>query len=83
LKIKLEGGAEKQYRRLNEPMLGRVTRAIDGLGKDPPEGDVKPLKGKDAFRLRVGGYRILFRDMDNIRFVFKIVPRGGAYRGKK
>ena len=83
MKVKLDGDAVKQYRRLNEPMLGRITSAIDGLKKDPPDGDIKMLKGNSGFRLRVGGYRILFRDMDNIRFVYRIAPRGGAYRREK
>ena len=83
MKIKLDGDAGKQLRRLNEPALSRIAKAIDGLAKEPPDGDIRRLKGLDGFRLRVGGYRIFFRDMDGIRFVYKIAPRGGAYGGNK
>jgi len=83
LKVRLDGDAKKQYKRLNEPALSRITEAIEGLKEEPPKGVIKPLKGQAGFRLRVGGYRILFRDMDNIRFVYRIAPRGGVYRRKK
>jgi mRNA-degrading endonuclease RelE of RelBE toxin-antitoxin system len=38
----LTNTALKQYERLNEPMLSRITDAIDGLEKEPPEGDIIP-----------------------------------------
>ena len=34
----------------------RILRAIYNL----PEGDIKKLKGQEAYRLRVGDYRILY-----------------------
>jgi len=50
----LNGKAEKQYERLNEPILSRITEAIDKLEKEPPEGDIVPIAGKHQhFRTRV------------------------------
>jgi mRNA interferase RelE/StbE len=64
-------------------MLSRITDAIDGLEKEPPEGDIIPLTGKRGnFRLTVGGIRILFRIENNIILVTNIVPRGQAYTKK-
>jgi len=81
MKVKLTGKAIKQYDTLNEPMLGRINEGLDGLEKDPPKGDIKLLKGQHGiYRLRISNYRILFYDKDNIRWVFKIAPRGGVYR---
>jgi mRNA interferase RelE/StbE len=77
----LSNSALKQYERLNEPTLSRITDAIDGLEKEPPEGDIKELTDRPGvFRLRVGGYRILYTVEDNYIDIFKIAPRGQAYK---
>ncbi|MDR0638780.1 MAG: type II toxin-antitoxin system RelE/ParE family toxin [Spirochaetaceae bacterium] len=79
----LTNTALKQYKRLNEPMLNRITSAIDGLEKEPPEMNVIPLTGKHGnFRLTVGGIRILYRIENNTVLVTNIVPRGQAYTKK-
>ena len=79
----LTNTAIKQYERLNEPTLSRITEGIDGLEKEPPEGDIIPLTGKPGnFRLTVGGIRILFRIEDNTILITNIVPRGQAYSKK-
>jgi mRNA interferase RelE/StbE len=73
--------AIKQYEKLNEPTLSRITAAVDGLEKEPPVGDIKELKGKPGvFRLRVGGYRILYTVGEEFVDVFKIAPRGQVYK---
>jgi mRNA-degrading endonuclease RelE of RelBE toxin-antitoxin system len=79
----LTNTALKQYERLNEPMLSRITDAIDGLEKEPPDGDIVPLTGKPGnFRLTVGGIRVLYRIENNTVLVTNIVPRGQAYTKK-
>jgi mRNA-degrading endonuclease RelE of RelBE toxin-antitoxin system len=35
--------------------------ALDAMRSDPLSGDVVKLAGHDAFRRRVGNYRIIFR----------------------
>jgi mRNA interferase RelE/StbE len=60
----------------------RITCALEGLGKKPPEGDIKILKGIDNHRLRVGDLRILYRNKGDIIVVDRIVSRGQAYRRK-
>jgi mRNA interferase RelE/StbE len=73
--------AKNQYKKLNEPMLSRITVAIDGLEKEPPIGDIKELAGKTGvFRLRVGSYRILYTVGEGFIDVFKIAPRGQVYK---
>ena len=40
--------------------------ALDAMQEDPLAGDVVKLKGTDAFRRRVGDYRIIFAiDVDH------------------
>ena len=78
----LTNTALKQYERLNEPALSRITNAIDGLEKEPPEGDIKELTDSPGvFRLRVGGYRILYRAEEDCIDIFKIARRGQSYKG--
>jgi len=80
MKVELTRDGKKGYDKLNQPMLGRINEAIDDLGKDSPRGDIKPLVGWQAtYRLRVGGYRVLFYEESGTRYVFKIAPRGEAY----
>ena len=83
MRVELTRDGEKGYAKLNQPMLGRINDAIDELRQELPEGDIKPLKGYgNSYRFRVGGYRILFHEEGGVRYVFKIAPRGEAYRGK-
>ena len=80
--IELNNTARKQFRRLNEPHRGRIAEALDLLENEPPEGNIKKLQGKDGYRVIVGDYRILF-DIDTRKEridVFKIAPRGQAYK---
>jgi mRNA-degrading endonuclease RelE of RelBE toxin-antitoxin system len=45
-------------------------------------GNMKPLHGElsDAFRLRVGEYRVLFTLDDGAMHIFGVRYRSGAYR---
>ena len=44
--------------------------------------DIKPLKGRPEWRLRVGKYRVLFiEDRDNLTYIITVIsPRGDAYK---
>lgn len=57
----------------------RVRNAVERL----PKGDVKPLSGSvRLYRLRVGGWRIVFSYPDSDTVVIeKIAPRGDVYKG--
>ena len=62
----------------------RIRRALDRLAEDPDrrDVDVAPLEGRPGFRLRVGGYRVIFERDDKARTidVLRVAPRGQAYR---
>jgi mRNA interferase RelE/StbE len=81
MRIELSPTAKKRLERMNEPIKGRIKNALRKLASDPPQGDVKTLSGKDGYRLRVGGYRILFDVADECIAVYDISPRGQAYKG--
>jgi mRNA interferase RelE/StbE len=81
MRVELNNAAKRQFKRLNEPHRSRIAEALDKLELEPPEGDIKKLRGRDGYRLVVGGYRILF-DIENDRIdIFKIAPRGDVYKG--
>ena len=80
MRVKLSAAARKQFLRLNEPKKSNIAARIGGLSKDPPEGDIKKLQGRGGYRLRAGGYRILFNIKDGKIIVTNISPRGGAYK---
>ncbi|WP_341326405.1 type II toxin-antitoxin system RelE/ParE family toxin [Methylotuvimicrobium sp. KM2] len=44
--------------------------------------DIKKLEGRDGLRLRVGGYRALYRQLDDVLVidVIKIGSRGDVYK---
>lgn len=69
---RMPGGARRQ-------VLGRLER----LGENPNRRDldVLPLRGSPGFRLRVGGWRVIFsrNDEDREISVLQIRSRGGAY----
>ena len=56
---------------------------VEAIEKLPDNGDIRKLKGqrsKNIFRLRVGGYRVLFiREGDSIR-ILDIDTRGDIYK---
>ena len=80
MRVELNNTAKKQFNRLNEPYRSRISTALNKLENEPPEGNIKKLQGRDGYRVVVGDYRILF-DIENDRIdVFKIGPRGQAYR---
>jgi mRNA interferase RelE/StbE len=76
----LEKKAIKKLKRTNEPLKSRIISALHGLGEEPPRGDVKSLHGRDDYRLRAGGYRVLYRIETDTVVVTNIAPRGQAYK---
>lgn len=69
--------AEKFLEKQSDKVFVRVIDAVMKL----PKGDVKKLKGnKELYRLRVGGFRILYRIKEGCVFVDKIDNRGQVYK---
>lgn len=73
--------AEKDLRRLDPPIRGRVLRALDRLAADDRSLDVRRLTGSEHFRLRVGDWRVIFDyDHDTQTVLIRHVrSRGRAY----
>jgi mRNA interferase RelE/StbE len=61
-------------------LKSRIAQALRKLEKAPPEGDIKKLEGRDGYRVRIGDYRILFDIENDTVSIYKIAPRGQAYK---
>jgi len=79
MRVVLDKNAAKKLERANEPVKTRIIEALNGLSEEPLRGDIKKLQGRRDYRLRIGGYRALFRIEDNMIIVTNIAPRGQAY----
>jgi mRNA interferase RelE/StbE len=81
MKVVLEKKVAKYLERLNEPIKSNIIAALGKLAQEPPQGDIKKLQGQEtAYRLRIGNYRILFKDKVTCIAVYKIGPRGQIYK---
>lgn len=80
MKIFFSKPSLKYLQKLDKITARKIIEACDAL---PDEGHIKKLRGdkiKNAFRLRVGKYRILFlRDEESIK-IMKIDSRGDVYK---
>lgn len=76
--------ARKKLQSLAKPDRVRIADKINQLGYNPdePELDVKKLEGESGWRMRVGGWRVIFERQDevNIIAIERIKPRGDAYK---
>ena len=67
--ILIERYAQKQIMKLDRKIIPVIKNAISGLAKNPrPYGYIK-LKGEDAYRIRVGDYRIIYEINDDVILV--------------
>jgi mRNA interferase RelE/StbE len=84
--VQLSAGAERELSRLSTQAQIRIARAIRKLAESPRHTPgIKKLRGDaDAYRVRVGDYRVLYKIDDKRRLV--LVVRAGhrrdVYRGR-
>jgi mRNA interferase RelE/StbE len=80
--IKLTTRAEKQFLKLSVSIQKRIAEKIDALAINPyPQGS-KKLSGLDAYRIRIGDYRVIYQIHDDILLItiIKIGHRREVYR---
>lgn len=86
MQIRYSKDAIKFLEKLDKKSVERIRTAINGLTHTPPVGDIKAMQGsKDGrLRLRVGGWRIIFKygaeGEIEILFVLDIGNRGDIYK---
>jgi mRNA interferase RelE/StbE len=83
MEVFLHHAAQKYFDRLNKPDRDRIKEALKNLEKEPPEGDIRPYEGSHGiWRLKVGGYRVLYKIEKDVILATHIEPRGQAYTKK-
>lgn len=70
--IILPKSVQKELDRLPDEITQRILTRLAGLETSPRPADVKKLKGRDAWRIRVGDYRVIYEIHDRILQVIVI-----------
>lgn len=81
-RIEIQRSAAKQILKINGKDRQKITDALYALALDPyPPGSLK-LKGKDARRIRVGDYRIIYEVFEDkvILLIVAVGHRKDIYR---
>jgi len=78
----LPKSVQKELDRLPDDVVKRILARLAQLETNPRPADVKKLKGRDAWRIRVGNYRVIYEIHDRILqiIVITIGHRGDIYR---
>jgi mRNA interferase RelE/StbE len=80
--VVIEPRAEKDLHQLrHHPHYGRIRTAALALGEDPRPPGCKKLSIRDSWRIRAGGYRIIYEIADVVRVVTiqRVRKRDEAY----
>jgi len=81
-KIEFKKSVEKDFRTIPKDYLKKILLSIDALAKNPrPQSSVK-LTAQNAYRIRVGIYRIVYEVHDDVLIVLviRVAHRKGVYR---
>jgi mRNA interferase RelE/StbE len=81
--VEFRRSAQKDLGRLHPTVQRRVLRAAEGLAIDPRPRGCRKLHGSDdAFRIRVGDYRVVYTVDDAVLIVAieRVRHRGEVYR---
>ena len=68
--VEFRRSAEKDLRRLNPSIQTRVLRVVEALANNPrPSGCHKLVDSNNAYRVRVGDYRVIYTISDAVLVV--------------
>jgi len=67
--VLIERYAQKQILKLDKKIIPVIKAAIAELANNPRPFGYKKLKGEDAYRIRVGDYRVIYEIDDDIILV--------------
>ena len=81
-RVILPKSVQKRLDRLPDDVARRIMVRLGTLESNPRPADVKKLKGRPAWRVRVGDYRILYEihDRELVVIVVTIGHRREVYR---
>jgi mRNA interferase RelE/StbE len=81
MEIRYSKAAARALLQMPRNTAKRVRNKIERYASDPKTlaNNVKRLRGRKEMRLRVGDWRIIFREDGAVLAIIHIAPRGGAY----
>ena len=65
-RVILPKSVQKELDRLPDEITKRILTRLAGLEANPRPPDVKKLKGRYAWRIRVGDYRVIYEIHDRV-----------------
>lgn len=80
--VVIRQSAVKELRKLTSEHRQRISAAIDALVTNPRPHGAKKMSGVDAWRIRVGDYRVVYqvKDTQLIVEVIRVAHRREVYR---
>jgi mRNA interferase RelE/StbE len=80
--VVFRSSAAKELRKLPAPARKQVSEAIDSLAADSRPQGVRKMAGADAWRIRIGDYRVVYSiaDQQLMIEIIKIGNRRDVYR---
>ena len=82
-RVEFRGSAERELHRIDQQMVPRIMEAIRGLAEEPKPSGTRKLAGSEqAYRIRVGDYRVVYTVDDDEKTVSidRVRHRREAYR---
>jgi len=61
----IEKSAQKKLDKITNPYQDKIINAIQDLSESQRPSGVKKLSGRDAWRIRIGNYRVIYEIDDN------------------
>ena len=82
--IKIKKSAQKSLAKIAQPHQVNIIQSIRNLSNQPRPNACKKLAGRDAWRIRVGNYRIIYEisDFELVVLVVNIGHRSEIYKTK-
>lgn len=80
--VEFSKSAHKEFKKLPQRTATRIAKAIYKLAENPRKGNVRPMVGSKAWRLKVGDYRVIYdiHDKKLVILIIKIGHRREIYR---
>jgi mRNA interferase RelE/StbE len=80
--LSVKRSAEKELATLSADLRKHIIARLLALEENPRPPGIKKLQGEEAYRLRVGDYRVLYTidDEDQIVMVYAVGHRREVYR---
>ena len=82
--IKIKKSAQKSLAKISQPHQRNIIESIRNLSNQPRPHGCKKLSGRDAWRIRVGDYRVIseITDFELVILIVHIGHRSEVYKTK-